>query len=103
MTVEVPGRRDASIPRRKFSPDQFRLAAEFMPHIVWMATPDRLIEYVNTQGPAYIGWAAEDILGRKWISVVHPDDVDRVQLSWDLAARTETPRARAALPACARD
>ena len=62
-----------------------------MPHIVWMATPDRLIEYVNTQGTDYIGSSAEDILGRKWISVLHPDDVDRVQLSWDLAARTDTP------------
>jgi PAS domain S-box-containing protein len=91
MTVEVPGRRDASIRRRKFSPNQFRLAAEFMPHIVWMATPDRLIEYVNTQGTDYTGLPAADILGRKSISVVHPDDVDRVQLSWDLAARTETP------------
>jgi PAS domain S-box-containing protein/putative nucleotidyltransferase with HDIG domain len=91
MTVEVPGRRDASIRRRKFSPNQFRLAAEFMPHIVWMATPDRLIEYVNTQGTDYTGSPAEDILGRKWISVLHPDDVDRVQLSWDLAARTDTP------------
>ena len=55
MTVDVPGRRDGSIPRRKFSPDEFRLAAEFMPHIVWMATPDRLIEYVNTQGPTTQG------------------------------------------------
>src|ERR1017187_7371963 len=91
MTVDVPGRRDGSIPRRKFSPDEFRLAAEFMPHIVWMATPDRLIEYVNTQGTDYTGLPAADILGRKSISVVHPDDVDRVQLSWDLAARTETP------------
>jgi len=39
MTVEVPGRRDASIRRRKFSPNQFRLAAEFMPHIVWDGDP----------------------------------------------------------------
>jgi PAS domain S-box-containing protein/putative nucleotidyltransferase with HDIG domain len=91
ITVDVPGRRDASVAKGKFSPDEFRAAAEFIPHMVWMATPDRLVEYVNSQGTDYVGLPMEDICGWKWISVLHPDDADRVRTVRDLAARTQAP------------
>ncbi|MGO9965262.1 MAG: PAS domain S-box protein, partial [Acidimicrobiales bacterium] len=55
-----------------------------------MATPDQLIEYVNIQGTDYAGLPEEDLLGLKWLSVVHSDDVNRVQLAWETAARTQT-------------
>ena len=89
--MDIPDPRGSTVSRREFSSEEFRVAAEFMPHIVWMATPERLIEYINSQGIDYTGLPAEDLYGRSWITVVHPDDVGRVQSAWDLAARTETP------------
>jgi PAS domain S-box-containing protein/putative nucleotidyltransferase with HDIG domain len=62
-----------------------------MPHIVWMATPDRLIEYVNSQATEYVGLPSEDLSGWKWITVLHPDDAGRVQAARDLAAKTHAP------------
>jgi PAS domain S-box-containing protein/putative nucleotidyltransferase with HDIG domain len=67
------------------------MVAEFMPHIVWMATPDRLIEYVNTEAVDYFGLHPEDLLGWKWITVVHPDDAARVQAARDIAAWAHAP------------
>ena len=32
----------------------FRLIVEEIPHIVWMATPDGAMEYVNRQGRAVV-------------------------------------------------
>src|SRR5208283_2500782 len=90
MAVDVGRRHDGPIRSEEFSPAGFRQAAELMPHIVWMATPDQLIEYVNIQGTDYAGLPEEDLLGLKWLSVVHSDDVNRVQLAWETAARTQT-------------
>ena len=80
MVVNIRSRQGNSVSTSDFSSEEFRVAAEFIPHIVWMATPDRLIEYINTQGIDYTGLPADDLYGSKWITVVHPDDVDRVQL-----------------------
>jgi len=56
-----------------------------------MATPDRLIEYVNTQGTDYTRVAAEDILGRKWISVLHPTMWIAFSFPGTWPPRTDTP------------
>ncbi|MGA2804515.1 MAG: HD domain-containing phosphohydrolase [Acidimicrobiales bacterium] len=74
-----------------FSPDELRLVADFMPHIVWMATPDRLIEYVNTQAVEYFGLPPEDLWGWRWVTVVHPEDAARVQAARDIAAWARAP------------
>ena len=37
----------------------FRLVAESIPHIVWMATPDGSVQYFNSQGMEYAGFAAD--------------------------------------------
>ena len=89
--MDTPNRQGSPVPEREFSAEEFRVAAEFIPHIVWMATRDRLIEYINKQGVDYSGLPADDLYGNGWMAVVHPDDVDAVQRSWDLAARTEAP------------
>ena len=89
--VDARARKDGTIPKSEFSPDGFRLAAELIPHIVWMSTPDRLIEHVNTQGTDYFGVPAEELYGWKWITVLHPDDADRVQTARNLAAREQAP------------
>jgi diguanylate cyclase (GGDEF)-like protein/PAS domain S-box-containing protein len=68
----------------------FRVMAEAIPHIVWMANPDGSTEYFNRQGRVYSGFpTAGD--GWHWAPLIHPDDLDRVGLAWATAIRTQTP------------
>ncbi|MGA3216168.1 MAG: PAS domain-containing protein [Acidimicrobiales bacterium] len=73
------------------SVDGFSLAAEFIPHAVWMATAERMIEYVNTCATDYAGLPARRLLEWGWIRFVHPSDLERVRLIRELVARTEAP------------
>src|ERR1035441_5618027 len=67
----------------------FSLAAEFISHMVWMSTADRMVEYLNTHATDYAGLPARKLLEWGWILLVHPSDLERVRLTRDLVARTE--------------
>ncbi len=69
----------------------FQLIAESIPHIVWMAAPDGLTEYFNDRGSEYTGLPAEASYGWGWVSLVHPDDAERVRQAWDHAVAAQTP------------
>ncbi|HEV7679820.1 MAG TPA: HD domain-containing phosphohydrolase [Candidatus Dormibacteraeota bacterium] len=69
----------------------YQLIAEAIPHIVWLATPDGSIEYVNRRASDYTGLSREVTYGWGWLSMVHPEDRARVQAAWERATRTETP------------
>ena len=69
----------------------FRLMAESIPHIVWMASVDGSTWYFNRQGVAYTGCSAETPDGWSWLSLTHPDDVDRVREAWEHSTWTKTP------------
>lgn len=77
--------------RKLIANEDFELAADFLPQIVWMSSADRLVEFVNARGTEYSGWPAQKLLGWRWILLVHADDVDRVRATRDLAARTRGP------------
>jgi diguanylate cyclase (GGDEF)-like protein/PAS domain S-box-containing protein len=64
----------------------YRLIAEAIPHIVWIAAPDGTPEYVNRQGTLYTGHPVDENDG--WGSLVHPDDAERARLAWEVATRT---------------
>jgi len=68
----------------------FRLMVEEIPHIVWMATPDGAMDYVNRQGRVYAGLPA-GAARAAWMTLVHIDDVEQVTLARELAARAGTP------------
>ena len=69
----------------------FRLIAETIPHIVWMAAPDGRTEYVNRQGTTYAGIAPDASHVADWPSLIHPDDVDDARAAWRHATRTHAP------------
>jgi PAS domain S-box-containing protein len=70
---------------------EFRMVAEAVPHIVWVAGPDGATEYFNTQGVDYTGLPREAIYEWSWADLVHPDDVERTRAQWQDAVLTETP------------
>ncbi|MGA0598380.1 PAS domain S-box protein [Enterovirga sp. CN4-39] len=46
-----------------------------IPAYVWSAGPDGGITYINRHYRDYLGLTLEDVEGRKWLQVVHPDDL----------------------------
>jgi diguanylate cyclase (GGDEF)-like protein/PAS domain S-box-containing protein len=72
----------------------FRLIAESVPHIAWLAAPDGATVFINAQGVIYTGCAAELNYGWRWLSTLHPEDAGAVRRAWKDATRTMTPYRR---------
>src|SRR5262245_2978705 len=69
----------------------FRLLAEVIPSIVWVAAPDGTITYVNNRWLEYTGITAEQT-ARNWPELVlYPEDRERCVRAWNqaLSAGTE--------------
>ena len=71
-------------------PDWRRLA-ESIPHIVWVASDDGDIEFLNQRASDYLGWSPGTLVEEIWKTIVHPDDLARVYAAWQHAVSTETP------------
>jgi diguanylate cyclase (GGDEF)-like protein/PAS domain S-box-containing protein len=69
----------------------YRLIAEAIPHIVWMAAPDGSTSFLNGLGTAYTGHPAAANYDWDWLLLVHPDDVDRSRQAWEQAVLTNEP------------
>jgi PAS domain S-box-containing protein len=70
----------------------FELIAESIPHIVWLASADGSTEYFNRRGSEYTGLPPETNYGWEWLSLIHPDDVERARSEWDLAFTSGEPQ-----------
>jgi PAS domain S-box-containing protein len=60
------------------SEDQYRFLAEALPQIVWLATPEYRIVYVNSRWREYTGLTLEQTQGGGWSDTIHPDDLQGV-------------------------
>ncbi|MGH7270702.1 MAG: ATP-binding protein, partial [Polyangiaceae bacterium] len=60
---------------------RYRTLAEAMPHIVWTAQPDGVVDYFNQRWFEYTGLSAEQTAG-SWQGAVHVDDWRRCQSEW---------------------
>ena len=56
------------------SEERFRLLAEAIPEMVWMATPHGDFVYFNQRWLDYTGFTLEEARGQGWIEAIHPDD-----------------------------
>ncbi len=89
------------LPDRERSPDrrtglplagpEFRLLAESLPHLIWVADPDGATEYFNEQGLEYTGLPREASDGWNWVSLVHPEDQEAALRGWRRATATGSP------------
>jgi PAS domain S-box-containing protein len=73
---------------RKRAEVRYRFLAESIPQMVWTATPDGMLDYVNARGSAYFGVPQEALLGAGWLHWVHPDEKDNVVAVWKQALET---------------
>ncbi|GHO60803.1 PAS domain-containing sensor histidine kinase [Ktedonobacter robiniae] len=71
----------------KESEERFRLLAETVPHLVWVARPDGQHEYTNQHWCDYTGLTLEQIQGCRWAQLpfFHPDDREDRQARWQHA------------------
>jgi PAS domain S-box-containing protein len=54
--------------------NQFRLAIDTIPGMMWTSLPDGYIDFVNQRWLDYTGMTLEDACGSGWHAAVHPED-----------------------------
>ncbi|MFT3879635.1 MAG: ATP-binding protein [Gemmatales bacterium] len=75
----------------KNSEERFRHLASAMPQIVWISEPDGSVEYINSQWVVYTGLTLEESRNFEMMKgVIHPDDWQPVQESWQKAVETQS-------------
>jgi PAS domain S-box-containing protein len=70
---------------------RFRFLAECIPQMVWTATPDGMIDYVNAQAQMYIGVVEDALLGSDWRDWIHPDDRAVASERWQSSVSSGKP------------
>src|SRR5712671_3800907 len=64
------------------SEQHWRSLIEALPQLVWSATPDGACDYFSTQWTEYTGVAESELLGWRWMDVLHPDDRQSTRQIW---------------------
>jgi PAS domain S-box-containing protein len=77
--------------RMQNSENYFRRLADTVPVMLWITRPDGHCTYVNQKWYDYTGHPPEETLGQRWISVVHPDDVDQMMTAFREANARQLP------------
>src|SRR4051812_31567544 len=63
-------------------PDQYRLAIDTIPGLVWTALPSGEIDFLNQRWLEYTGLTFEEASGWGWQAAVCPDDLPRLTAYW---------------------
>jgi len=66
----------------------WRGVADALPTMVFTATPDGRIEYLNRRFTEFTGFPPRAALGTGWHNLVHPQDLARVIAAWQQAIAT---------------
>jgi PAS domain S-box-containing protein len=80
-----------NITARKRAEARYRFLAESIPQMVWTATPDGMLDYVNGRGTTYFGVPQQSLLGSQWFEWIHPEERDRAFLQWKESLETGKP------------
>lgn len=72
---------------RLASERRYRKLADAVPEIIWTARADGHADYFNRRWFEYTGISAS-AASERWLSVIHPDDIDRIRKGWEAAVRT---------------
>lgn len=72
-------------------PNIFRLFADVIPTLAWMADADGYIIWYNRRWHEYCGTTPAEMEGLGWQSVHHPAEVDAVVAHWRSSIATRTP------------
>ncbi len=70
---------------------EFRVMTEAMPHLVWSARGDGVVDYWNEQWLAYTGMPRDGDLNTLWLEYLHPDDRVATKQAWDRSVASGDP------------
>ncbi|WP_209378837.1 response regulator [Pararoseomonas baculiformis] len=70
---------------------RFRTLADAMPQMVWSADPDGRHTYFNARWHAFTGIVGGQFPGGDWLSLVHPEDRERLTARWRHSLETGEP------------
>lgn len=69
----------------------FRRIVETIPGLVWCASPEGELTYVNQRILDYTGASLGSLAKAGWVNFLHPDDVQQTVAMWTQAVRTGHP------------
>ncbi len=78
---EIVERKHAEDALRK-SEDHLRLVTDTIPALVWSASPDGSIDFINQRHKEFTGLSLEDVCDWRWIDIIHPDDREGIVREW---------------------
>jgi PAS domain S-box-containing protein len=64
------------------SEQRWRSLAEALPQLVWSAMPDGACDYFGKQWTEHTGVPEAELLGWRWLEVLHPEDRERTRQLW---------------------
>lgn len=70
---------------------RFHFMAESMPQKIFTATPEGVVDYVNSRWPEFAGRSVQDLIGGEWVTLLHPDDRERSIAGWQKALKSGNP------------
>ena len=87
---DITARRHAESALRE-SEEKFRLLADTIPQLAWMARPDGYIFWYNRRWYEYTGTTPADVEGWGWQSLHHPDTLPEVLRRWKASLASGEP------------
>jgi PAS domain S-box-containing protein len=72
------------------SEKRYRFLANAIPVQVWTATPEGTLDYANERSATYFGKPMQELMGERWISMLHPDDVEPTLARWQQSLASGT-------------
>jgi PAS domain S-box-containing protein len=67
---------------------RFHFMAESMPQKIFTATPEGMVDYVNSRWPEFAGRSIPDLIGGEWAQLLHPDDREASIGGWMEAVKS---------------
>ncbi len=64
------------------SEEKFRTITDAMPQMVWSSRADGQNDYSNRRWSDFTGLSNAELLGTSWVTIIHPDDLARLQALW---------------------
>ena len=70
---------------------RYRFLANAIPVQVWTATPDGELDYVSERAAEYLGVVNNELLGDRWLKMLHSEDVTPTIARWTHSVGTGEP------------